>query len=376
MNPLKALWGLLFRVFPCPTPTGLRKVGAPDRHSPVLVTCNFHTTVARLTRWLARRGVNAWILVADSKGVNVWCAAGGDELSTDTVTAVVKTSGIAELVDHRTLVLPPLGAPGIDAAQVAKRTGWKTRWGPVRYHDLPEYLAQGQRRTEPMKRATYRWSERLDTALGSLFPFYLIGALGFLLLGRSLLLTYLIVGAIALPLFYLPVLWLPGRRGLVKVLPLVALAAGALTLSYTELGAGMAGWRAALIIGMVMLVVYATELGGIASTLPSDLDPFLAKLGIGAIGNSAFAGTVRTELLIGDRTLRHDPTTCNRCRTCVEICPQGVWVAARGDDGDGRIQLAAIERCTACRACLTNCPTEAIAAIAAIATVGRESDSR
>jgi len=364
-SPVKALWGLLFRVFPCPTAAGLRQVGAPDRQSPVLVTCNFYTTVARLTRRLSRRHVDAWILVVDSKGVNVWCSAGGDELSTDAVVSAVKTSGLAERVDHRTLVLPPLGAPGIDAAQVTERTGWKTRWGPVRLGDLPAYLARGQRRTEPMKRATYRWPERLDTALGSLFPFYLAGALGFALLGRGLLLTYLVVAALALPLFYLPLPWLPGRRGLVKVLPLVALGAGTLALSFTGPGAPLASFRAALVIGSVTLVVYAAELGGLASTMPSDLDPFLAKLGIGAIGNTAFAGTVRTKLLNGDLTLTHDPAICTRCRACVEVCPQTVWTIAE----EGRIHLASRERCTACRACLTNCPTGAIAA------VGREADS-
>ena len=359
MNPFKAMWGLLFRVFPCPTPTGLRSVGTPGRQSPVLVTCNFHTTVVRLTRWLERRKVDAWLLVADSKGVNVWCAAGGDELSTDSVVSAVKTSDLANQVDHRTLVLPPLGAPGIDAARVTERTGWKTRWGPVRYHDLPAYLARGQHRTEPMKRVTYRWPERLDTALGSLFPFYLAGALGFLLLGRSLLLTYLIVGALALPLFYLPVNWLPGRRGLVKVLPLLALGGGLLALTYTGFGAALAGWRAALIIALAVLTVYATELGGLSSTLPSDLDPFLARLGIGAIGNTAFAGTVRSELLNGVRTLSHDAALCTRCRACVELCPQAVWTTGP----DGQIHLAQLAGCTACRACLTNCPTGAAAAV-------------
>lgn len=366
MSPFKTLWGLLFRTFPCPTPTGLRKVGTPDRQSPVLVTCNFHTTVARLTRHLERRGVDAWLLVADSKGVNVWCAAGADEMSTDAVVSAIKTSELAERVAHRTLILPPLGAPGIDAAEVAARTGWKTRWGPVRYHDLPAYLAAGQRRTEPMKRATYRWTERLDTALGSLFPFYLAGALGFALLGRALLPTFLIVGALVLPLFYLPVNWLPGRRGLVKMLPLLAVGAGLLALSYTGLGAALAGYRAALVIGLVMLVVYAAELGGLASNLPSDLDPFMAKLGIGAIGNIAFAGTVRTDLLMGKRSLTHDADTCTRCRTCVEVCPQSVWTRGK----EGQIHLAHRAQCTACRACLTNCPAGAIAA------VGQETESR
>jgi len=72
---------MLFRLFPCPVPVGLIRIGDPGRDSPVLVTCNFYITVRRLIRRL--RGLNAWLLVTDSKGVNVWCAAGGMSLTPD-----------------------------------------------------------------------------------------------------------------------------------------------------------------------------------------------------------------------------------------------------------------------------------------------------
>lgn len=173
MSFLKTIWGLLFRLFPCPTQIGLRRIGDPAHDSPVLVTCNFDLTVKRLTRRL--RGLDAWLLVCQSRGVNVWCAAGGDEFNTQSVVSAVKTSDVADRVDHRELILPPLGAPGISIADVSTQTGWNVHWGPVRAEDLPSYLAQGRRRDESMKRTTYNWRERLDTALGSLFPFYLLG---------------------------------------------------------------------------------------------------------------------------------------------------------------------------------------------------------
>lgn len=125
MNPLKFIWGMFFRLFPCPTRIELCRVGNPDRQSPVLVTCNFYITVRRLIRGL--KGINVWLLVADSKGVNVWCAAAGEEFNTHSVVSAIKTSGISELVDHRRLILPSLAAPGIKTKDVEHQTGWKVR---------------------------------------------------------------------------------------------------------------------------------------------------------------------------------------------------------------------------------------------------------
>ena len=53
---------------------GLYRVGEPDRQSPVLVTANYKLTIDAVRCELA--GLNMWLLVLDTKGVNVWCAAG------------------------------------------------------------------------------------------------------------------------------------------------------------------------------------------------------------------------------------------------------------------------------------------------------------
>jgi len=358
VSVLKTAWGLLFRLAPCPTGVGLRPIGTPGRDSPVLVTCNFALTVDRLTHELRRAKVDAWLLVAESRGVNVWCAAGGDEFNTHSVVAAVKTSGVADRVDHRMLVLPPLGAPAIDAAQVAEQTGWKTRWGPVYSQDLPRFLERGARRDESMKRAKYRLGERLDTGLGSLFVFYLAGALGFLLFGRALLATYLWVGAATFATFMSICTCQPGRSGLVKPFSLELLLGGALLATELTEGPGGSVVRAELIIAMAMLLVCGGELGGLSSTMRSEFDPMLARLGVGAIGNTKFAGTIRTELLNGFRVLTHHRDLCEGCRRCAEICPQGVWEV----DEQKRAVIARRRDCTACKACLVQCPSQAITA--------------
>jgi NAD-dependent dihydropyrimidine dehydrogenase PreA subunit len=355
MSFFKSIWGILFRLFPCPTEVGLRRVGKPTPCSPVVVTCNFHTTVKRLTAILKRSHIDAWLLVADSKGVNVWCAAGADDFSTHSVVSAVKTSGIGDLVNHRNLILPPLGAPGINLSEVSRQTGRYAMWGPVRAEDLPTYLNNGYHRDEKTKRATYDWRERLDTALGSLFPFYVLGAILVTLLARHLLPTYLFAAATAFLLFFLLCPRIPGERGIFKAILLIIFFTPALLL-------GPAGdpIRSSLIVAMITFLICGTELGGLASTMRSDLDPFLARLGVGAIGNVRLAGTVRTELLNGYRELTYDRDTCIGCGSCAEVCPIRVWEM----DAEDRAIPAHRESCTACRACLTQCPSGAIQALA------------
>lgn len=357
MSWLLTIWGLLFRLFPCPTKVGLRRIGKPGRDSPVLVTCNFHLTIRRLER--ALRGRDIWLVVADSKGINVWCAAGADELSTDAVVSVVKTCGIADEVDHRRLILPPLAGPGVRAVDVAEQTGWKVRWGPVRAADLNQYLDQGQRRDEAMKRTTWTWTERIDAGLGSMFPFYVFIAIPFAIFGRQLLVHYLVV-ALVMPVFYLYVSpWLPGRTGIRKALVLIAPLAVLLFFAGPWAEATGLPLRADLIIAIGAVLSYGMELGGMSSTLPSAFDPMMARIGVRKAFNIEFAGTTRTDLLLGMRKLDCDTNACIGCKTCVEICPLGVW--AMGEHNKATVLRR--DSCTACRACLVQCPTGAIRAI-------------
>lgn len=356
VNPFKYIWGVFFRLFPCPVKTGLLKIGSPGPKSPVLVTCNFYITVRRMIK--ALNGLDVWLLVADSKGVNVWCAAGGEEFNTHSVVAVVKTSGIIEKVIHRKLILPPLGAPGINARHVQKQTGWSIQWGPVRLTDIPAYFDSGMKRDEKMKRVTYNWFERVDTALGSLFPFYFLGAIGFMIFGRYLLQDYLITGAVAFILFMTVCPWLPGKTGLKKViLPEIILVSILILVSWMGIKSQV-HIKANLLIAIIMMLIYASELGGLSSIFPSDLDPFLARLGIGAVGNINFAGTIRTELLNRYRKINYCRNACIGCFCCVEVCPQGCWEMGE----DKRAVFRKRENCTACRACLVQCETGAIKA--------------
>lgn len=141
---------------------GLYAAGEPDRHSPVLVSANYKYSFDVLRGELA--GLNAWILVLDTKGVNVWCAAGKGTFGTMEIARRVAETRLPEVVEHRTLVVPQLGAPGVAAHVVKSFCDFEVKYGPVRAADIRQYLAAGMRAGAAMRRVTFPAGERLKVA--------------------------------------------------------------------------------------------------------------------------------------------------------------------------------------------------------------------
>jgi hypothetical protein len=125
----------------------------------VLVTANYKLTVDRVRQALV--GLNVWLLVLDTKGVNVWCAAGKGTFGSAELVRSVQATNLAEVVKHRHLVLPQLGAVGVAAHEVKRATGFSVHYGPVRAGDIRAYLAAGMTATPAMRRVTFGWKERL-----------------------------------------------------------------------------------------------------------------------------------------------------------------------------------------------------------------------
>jgi hypothetical protein len=140
-------------------PPGLYAVGSPDPQSPVLVTANFKLTFDRVRTQLADR--NAWLLVLDTKGINVWCAAGKGTFGTEELDGRIESTGLAGIVSHRTIILPQLGAPGVAAHLVTKSTKFHVVFGPVRAEDIPAFLDAGLKATPGMRLVTFPLKERL-----------------------------------------------------------------------------------------------------------------------------------------------------------------------------------------------------------------------
>ncbi len=227
-----ARWKLRWRIGRdvAAVPPELFRVGDPTPESPVIVTCNYRMTFDLVRRDLA--GIDAWLLVIDTRGVNVWCAAGKGTFSDREVILRAVLTGLERHVSHRTLVLPQLSATGVSAAAVREVSGWRVVFGPIRSRDLKAFLAAGMKATPEMRAVTLTFAERLV-----LIPVEFVGVfvgwralipVGFLALGAlvswggsaahivqplSAYLAGVIGGGVLVPML-LP--WLPGRAFTLK----------------------------------------------------------------------------------------------------------------------------------------------------------------
>ncbi|MBE3039128.1 MAG: carbon monoxide dehydrogenase [Chloroflexi bacterium] len=137
---------------------GLYAVGNPTPDSPVFVTANYTLSFDALRSSL--EGIDGYILVLDTQGINVWCAAGKGTFGTNEIVLRVMITRLGEVVQHRKLILPQLGAPGVAAHEVKKRTSFRVEYGPVRAVDLPEYL-KTHKATPEMRRVEFPLRDRL-----------------------------------------------------------------------------------------------------------------------------------------------------------------------------------------------------------------------
>ncbi len=164
---------------------GLYALSNPDSNSPVLVTANYKMSFDYLRRELSNR--NAWILVLDTKGINVWCAAGKGTFGTEELIKRIEASGLKNIVSHRKLILPQLGAPGVAGHTVKKISGFKVYYGPVRAADLPAYLDSGWKTTPAMRTITFPLKDRAVLipieGVYAVKPFLIIAPVLFLLSG-------------------------------------------------------------------------------------------------------------------------------------------------------------------------------------------------
>jgi len=241
LGEARVRWGSIrmdYRVRP-----GLYAVGAPNPESPLLVSANYKLSFDRLRGALSGR--DAWILVLDTQGINVWCAAGKGTFGTDEIVRCVHDASLENVTSHRTLIVPQLGAPGVSAHEVRRRCGFRVVYGPVRANDLPAFLDDGMTASPEMRRVRFDLRDRavlipVEIVMGGKYA--LLVAAGFLLLGglgpqgysldavrliglsgAALTLGAVLCGAILGPTL-LP--WLPGRalsmKGAVLGVSLVA----------------------------------------------------------------------------------------------------------------------------------------------------------
>lgn len=138
---------------------GLYAVGTPDENSPVMVSCNYKMSFDRLRRELA--GMDLWILVIDTDGINVWCAAGKGTFGTEEIVRRIDQFKVGQVVLHRELIVPQLGAPSVSAHHVRSTSGFRVIYGPVRASDIPAFMDAGKKATDEMRRVKFDLIDRI-----------------------------------------------------------------------------------------------------------------------------------------------------------------------------------------------------------------------
>jgi len=138
---------------------GLYALGEPDNSSPVFVSANYKLTFDRLRKKL--EGLDCWLLILDTKGINVWCAAGKGTFGTDELVRRIESSELSKYVSHKKLVLPQLGATGVSAHEVKRRSGYDVNYGPVRDSDIKEYVKADYKATKEMRTVQFNLWDRL-----------------------------------------------------------------------------------------------------------------------------------------------------------------------------------------------------------------------
>lgn len=341
------------RGLPWPTEPRLIRVGNPSRDSPVLLTCNYDLTVRRVLR--ALRGQNAYLLVASTRGINVWCAAAGGYFTAHQVISILRTSGIAGRVDHRRLILPQLSATGVERKLVEERTGWHIVFGPVYARDLPAYLEAG-RKTNEMRQVSFPLLSRLEMAVAWAFPISAIGCAILVVGWRHLALPFagmvwgVSVGLFALFPWLFKRVWpeAKNRPGWMRYLVLfdpsiqrnfvvwLVFVAGLAALDYVSGGWAtwdFVGWSLA---SFLLVLLISMDMPGNTPIYKSGLHE--------------------------DRRLHIelDREACQGRAMCWEVCPKNCYVI---DSSIHKAAIALPDACVQCGACVVQCPEDALAFI-------------
>lgn len=222
---LVGIWTLFFRIIPPypKIPPGIYRVGNPTGDSPLLVTGNFELTLQDLVGSI--QGVaDVWILVVDTSGINVWCAAGGGFFTAEKIISALKANNVDVYLNHKEIVLPQLCANGVEAIRLREGSGWEIHWGPVRASDIPEYIGSGYKKDDRMRTVEFPIKDRLEMVSGTFGLYGLMFLFPIAVFWRHLFWPSLLAMA-GLSYFYgLALPWLPGKDGLWKSIPMAIIS--------------------------------------------------------------------------------------------------------------------------------------------------------
>jgi NAD-dependent dihydropyrimidine dehydrogenase PreA subunit len=337
----------LLRVFPVPCKTGVITIGNPDKNSPVFLTCNYHLTVERVKRTLKK--IDCYLLVANSRGINVWCGATGGHFTNHDVISILKVSGIDELVHHRNVILPQLAAAGVETNIIKKTTGWQVIWGPVYAKDIPLFLKNNFNKTPEMREVMFHWLQRIEMAVSWAFPISILFGLIMVTFWRQAVLpTILMVWVLSLIIF----MFFPLYNHL--------LSAGGKRIGFVFFDFGRGGFQLFLwVVILAGLAIYSILFNDFTweFMLRWGLVSFIVVLvlSIDLMGSTP----IYKSGLSKERSwkVEIDKAKCRGAGICEQVCPRNCY------EVDRKQHIATIPRqelCVRCGACIVQCPFDAL----------------
>jgi hypothetical protein len=227
LGAVRVRWGIgrdNYRIIP-----GIYAIGSPGSSSDVFVTANYKLSFDTVRKNLS--GINGWILVLDTKGINVWCAAGKGTFGSKELIDRIYSVSLNKIVNHKRIILPQLGATGVAAHKVKEGTGFNVHYGPVRASDIKGFVDAGYRATKEMRKVTFNLLDRAklipnDFMYGKFYllaAFALVFVISFLGNSESSLTDHIRTGLLLVGNVFIgycagiiitPLLlpWLPGRQ--------------------------------------------------------------------------------------------------------------------------------------------------------------------
>ncbi len=324
-RPFKTAAETVLRLFPFPQPVGLYRIGSAGADSPVLVTGNFDLTLRRVCS--ALNNLDCWLLVCDSRGVNVWCSSMAGHFTTASVVRAIQRSGLAGRVSSRLLILPQLCASAVSLEELKERSGFQARFGPLYIRDIRRYL---ENPSDPdIRSAVFPLKDRLEMSLGAPILLSIVVALIYNFIGLGHLF-------VVLPSLYIASLLHASvfpRRPLVRIGPWALLYGVAVFLLAGLLSRGLFPDH---------VLLYALTVGVGAAYLVTEFSGWSPLLKYSLIPYKKPRVRVEEEICIG-------------CRRCVEVCPRAVF---RMEGGSAEVVQE--DRCVVCRSCFRQCPKGAV----------------
>jgi ferredoxin len=335
---------ILLRYNPIRHDICLIKSGNPDRNSPVLVSGNYFHTVKRLQK--AVDGIDCYILVACSAGINAWCAAGVCDFNEHKIADAVHATDLIDFVDHRQLILPQLAAVGIDLKKLQEECDFRGIWGPASMFDIPEFIKAGKKATKEMRIARFPLFDRLCNAIGMFGVFLFIPILaliiGYLTYGQNtgIAAAHLFLGLNFVNIFGIFLLY--------NVLPF----------KYPS--------NNALIIGITTIIYILVEGLVLRNSQPGIVGlKILAAIiinlivAIDMLGSTPFYKTTIAHWFttLDNKSLFQPEITdaCTSCGKCLKVCPKGLFSME-----DKKMVVDLSLECCECLACIKQCPVNAI----------------